>query len=410
MLYRRVPILILVLAVIGARAGAADWNQWRGPNRDGSIVGFQAPSKWPSQLKKGWSVAVGIGHASPLIVGESAFVFARDGEKEIVRRLALTTGKEEWRYSYAAPYEMDPAARGHGKGPKATPTYAEGRLFTFGISGILCCLDAKTGKLLWRKDFASQFEKTAPQFGTAASPLVVGERVIAHVGGKDKGALTAFEVKTGKVRWQWTGDGPSYASPILLTVGGVKQIVTQTQKMCIGIAPESGKLLWSLPFTTPYEQNSISPVAVGDVVVFGGVQQPTFACRIRKNGAGWEASKLWQTRDVTLYMSTPVAVGAKLYGMSERRSGQLFSLDAATGKTLWTNAGRVGDNAAVFAAGNAVLALTTGAELFVLQRSGDTLIEAVRYRVASSPTWASPAVEGKRILIKDETNLTLWEL
>src|SRR5207249_737406 len=147
-----------------------------------------------------------------------------------------------------------------------------------------------------------------------------------------------------------------------------------------------------------------------DTVVFGGTQQPTFACRLRKNGANWEAERLWQTREVTLYMSTPVASGGKLYGMSERRSGQLFSLDAATGKTLWTNEGRVGDNASVLDIGNAVLVLTTGADLLVLQKSGAGLTEAAHYHVADSPTWASPAIVGNHILIKDLDSLTLWEL
>lgn len=401
-------MLLLALASVGAEA--ADWSQWRGPNRDGKAVGFQAPQKWPSQLTKGWSVEVGIGHASPLIVGDSAFVFARDDEKEVVRKLALETGKEAWRYSYPAPYEMDPSAQGHGKGPKSTPAYADGRLFTFGISGILCCLDAKTGKLLWRHDFAKEYAKTSPQFGTAASPLVVGDLVIAHVGGKDKGALTAFDVKTGKPRWQWTGDGPAYASPILLTLGSAKQIVTQTQKRCVGVALEDGKLLWSLPFNTPYEQNSVSPVAIGNIVVFGGTRQPTFACRIRRTGTEWEAESLWQTSEATLYMSTPVAVGQRLYGFSERQRGQFFCLEAMSGEMLWQSAGRQGDNAAVFEAGGAILALTTGADLLVFQRSGNSLSEVARYRVASSPTWASPAIEGKRILIKDENALTLWEL
>jgi outer membrane protein assembly factor BamB len=235
--------------------------------------------------------------------------------------------------------------------------------------------------------------------------------VIAHVGGQDDGALTAFDAKTGRVRWRWTGDGPAYASPIVVTLGGARQVVTQTQKLCVGVDPANGKLLWRVPFTTPYDQNCVTPVVVGGTLVFGGTQKPTFACRVRRSGDSWTAEKVWETREVTLYMSTPVAVGSRLYGMSERQRGQLFSLDASTGKVQWTGPGRFGDNAAIDAVGaGGLLVLTTGAELCLFKRQGVALAEVVRYRVADSPTWASPAILGKRILVKDATALTLWEL
>jgi outer membrane protein assembly factor BamB len=408
----RIRLLLGLTVGLGmlSRADADDWNQWRGPNRDGKIPGFQTPALWPKKLTRRWKVEVGTGHSSPLIVGEAVFIFARQGGDEVIRRLDLATGRPVWKESYPAPYEMNPAAQDHGKGPKATPVYSDGRLYTFGISGILSCLDAKSGKVLWRHAFAQQYKQTAPLFGTAMSPLVERGMLIAHVGGNDNGALTAFDARTGAVRWRWTGDGPGYASPIVITREGVRQVVTQTQTLCVGVASDTGKLLWSLPFTTSYSQNAVTPVEVGDLVVFAGLGQPTFACRIRKRGDRWAVEKVWETRDVTLYLSTPVASGGRLYGMSQRRSGQLFSLDAATGKTLWTDNGRVGDNAVVFDAGDLVLVLTTGADLIVFEKRGNTLAEAARYQVADSPTWATPAVAGPHVLIKDAATLSLWEI
>ena len=389
---------------------AQDWPQWRGPNRDGRLVGSVAPARWPATLKRAWKVEVGIGHSSPLIVGDAVYVFARQGENEVARRLAAATGKEIWRDSYPAPYEMNPAARGHGKGPKSTPVYADGNLYTLGISGVLSCLDAQTGKARWRHDFASRYKQTSPVFGTAMSPVADRGLVIAHVGGENDGALTAFDAKTGATRWRWAGDGPAYASPIVVTLGGVRQIVTQTQRRCVGVAVDTGTLLWSLPFTTSYDQNSVTPVAAGDRLIFAGMRQPTFAVRVRKNGAAWSAEKVWETRDVTMYMSTPVASGTRLYGMSERRSGQMFCLDVATGKLLWNGEGRMGDNASIWEAGPNVLALTTGADLIVYRKAGDALAEAARYEVADSATWASPAASRGRILVKDETTLASWNL
>ena len=404
--------LALGLMVIAGFALGEDaaWNQWRGPNRDGKIKGFKTPERWPKTLDRKWTVAVGVGHSSPLIVGDAVFSFSREGDDEVIRRLDLATGRVIWRESYPVPYEMNPAAKGHGKGPKATPVYSDGRLYTLGISGILSCHDSKSGKSLWRKEFTQQYKQTSPLFGTAMSPLVERGLLIAHVGGNDDGALTAFDAKSGDVRWRWTGDGPGYASSILLVRGGVSQIVTQTQKMCVGIDLDNGKLLWSLPYLTSYSQNSVTPVAVGDSIVFGGIGQPTFACRLRQTGREWTAERVWETREVMLYMSTPIANGTRIYGMSQRRSGQLFSVDSATGKTLWTNEGRVGDNAAVLDAGASVLVLTTGADLIAFNRVGDTLSESARYHIADSPTWASPAFKGTNIVIKDATSLSLWQV
>src|SRR5207247_8460909 len=142
-------------------------------------------------------------------------------------------------------------------------------------------------------------------------------------------ALRAFDAKTGQPKWRWTGDGPGYASPIVVTLGGVRQLVTQTQKQCVGVEVATGKLLWSFPFTTPYEQNIITPVAAGDQLIFAGLRQPTLACHVRKAGNRWMVERGWEAREAMLYMSAPVYDGRRLYGMSTLRSGQMFCLDPA---------------------------------------------------------------------------------
>jgi outer membrane protein assembly factor BamB len=388
----------------------ADWNQWRGPNRDGKIPNYSAPKRWPGQLARLWRVEVGEGHSSPLIVGDHVFIFTRQGNNEVARCLRASSGREVWTQRYPAPYEMDGAAQAHGKGPKSTPVYAEGRLYTFGISGILSCFDAATGKVIWRRTFASDFQKTSPLYGAAMSPLVENGLLIAHIGGHNQGALVAFDARTGQPRWNWGGDGPAYASPVLATLSGTRQIITQTQKHCIGVDFNTGKLLWRIPFTTPYDQNIVTPVVTGDTIIFGGTQQPTFACQVRKNGAAWSVQKLWQSRDVTMYMSSPILSGNRLYGMSERRSGQMFCMDVTTGKTLWVSEGRFGEHAAVLEGGSALFALNTDADLVVFGKNGNALAPLAKYRVAESATWASPSISNNRLYIKDFNTLSVWAL
>ncbi len=402
------PLQLALASLLPAlTAAAADWNQWRGPNRDGIVTGFKAPATWTtSSLAKRWTVAVGEGHASPVVVGDRVYVFAREGENEIMRCLAAADGKVVWQQSYPVPYDMNPAARGHGKGPKATPTVAGGRVFTLGINGHVSAYDAKAGAVLWRKDFAGDFKSTAPVFGAALSPLVDGNNVIVHVGGDASGALTAFDVATGKVNWKWDGDGPAYTSPIIATLGGVRQLITQTQKHCIAVSPADGKLLWKIPFTTPYDQNSVTPVIAGDLVIFGGVQKPTFAVKV----SGKDAAQVWETREITMYMSSPVLHGTTLYGMSDKQTGSLFAMNATTGAVLWRGEGRLGENASLTDIGPALLVVTVKGDLTVQQKTGEALKEVIKYKVADTPVWAAPAVADDQIFIKDKTNLTLFKV
>jgi outer membrane protein assembly factor BamB len=403
----RVPALFAVALALPS-AAAADWPQWRGPDRDGTAGKLSLPARWPKDLTRKWRVTVGEGHSSPVVAGDRVFLFSREKDDEVVRCLELGSGKEVWKKSYPAPYEMHPAARGHGKGPKSTPAVRDGRLFTFGIGGVLTCWDAKTGKVLWRKDFAKVYKNTSPLFGTAMSPLVEGGLCVVHVGGHDKGALKAYKVDSGEEKWSWDGDGPGYASPVLVTLAGERQVVTQTQDNLVGVSWSAGKLLWRVPFTTQFEQNIISPVVYKDLVIYSGYNQPLRAVRVTKSGEEFKAKRAWENEAHPLYMSTPVVRDGLLFGMSTGRGGEIFCANAASGKTLWRAPRKGGQNAALVNAGRVLLVLTTEGRLTVLKPSATRYDPVATYKVADTPTWAHPAVVGSRVLVKDQTTLAAW--
>src|SRR5918993_1018179 len=263
-------------------AAGTEWPQWRGPKRDGS-VDAALPSQWPEALKKRWETTVGAGHASPVVSDNRVVVIAREGDQEIVRALDVASGKEIWRAAYPAPYDVNPAARSHGAGPKSTPAIAGGRVFTLGIGGVLSAFDLASGKLLWRVPAPA----VLPEYGTATSPLIDGTSVIAHVGGYENGALTSFDAATGKPRWQWNGDGPGYGSPIIATFGGVRQVITQTQKLVVGLDASTGMLLWQMPFTTEFDQNAFTPVVFQDLLILGGIDWPLTAIRPKLADGKW---------------------------------------------------------------------------------------------------------------------------
>jgi outer membrane protein assembly factor BamB len=396
----------------GANAvAAAEWPQWRGPNRDGLATGVAAPSAWPKELKPVWKATVGIGHASPVVSRGVVYQHARQGEEEVLLALDAATGKELWRAgAVPAPYDVNPAARAHGKGPKSTPVVADGRVHTLGIAGLLSAHDAKTGRLLWRKDFSKQYPTTSPLYGTAMSPAVVGGLLVAHVGGHDRGALTAFDAATGAVKWSYDADGPAYSSPVVLTAGGERQVVTFTQKELVGVSASNGQLLWKLPAKTHYDTNCNTPVVYKDTVIVSVEGRGLVALRPAREGGRWKAVEVWRNEENELYMNTPVLHGPTLYGLSARKKGQFFALDAATGKTVWQGPGRMGENAAIVNLGGTLLALTNDAVLYVLPASAKEFAPSAQYTVATSQTWAHPVVLGDTILIKDETTLASLSL
>jgi len=402
---RSAALIVLMSAVALAQGIRPEWSQWRGPQRDGTAT-MSVPADWPATLTRRWELAVGAGHSSPVVTGDRVVVHARQGDREVTRAVALDTGKEIWRDEYAAPYAVNSAARAHGAGPKSTPAVAGGRVFTFGIGGVLSALDLKTGKMLWRTPPPA----VLPEFGTAMSPVVDGPLVIAHMGGVNSGALTAFDAATGKARWRWTGDGPAYASPVIATIGGTRHVITLTQKSIVSVDAATGALLWQTPFATAYDQNSVTPVVSGDLVIYSGLDNGVAAVRIARKGSQWTASPVWKNEQLPMYMSSPVVKGTTLYGLTHRNSGQFFALDLATGKTLWSTRGREGENAALIATSTHLLLSTTNAELIVARPNAAKFEEIRRYTVANSPVWAHPALAPRALLIKDADKLICWSM
>ena len=175
------------------------------------------------------------------------------------------------------------------------------------------------------------------------------------------------------MKWSWDGDSPAYASPIVVELGGVRQVVTQSHSNIIGVAAASGKLLWKIPFKTSYDQNIVTPVLYKDTLIFSGIDKGVFAVRLKHAGDAWSTENVWQNKDVSMYMNSPVVSGDLLLGFSHLKKGQLFCLDARTGATLWTGSPRGGDNAAVLASSTTLFALTPDAQLLIAKPTAKAL-------------------------------------
>jgi outer membrane protein assembly factor BamB len=403
---RLIGAALAALVLAGTpRLFAQDWPQWRGPDRNDKVTGFTAPQTWPKELALKWKATVGSGDATPALVGDKLYVFSRQGDDEVITCIAAATGKPVWETKYAAKAVTGPAAR--HPGPRGSPAVAEGKVVTLGATGILSCVDAASGKELWRKD---EFPGVVPKFFTGMSPIIVDGMAIAYLGGPGNGAVMAFDAASGNPKWKWGAEGPDYGSPVVMTAAGVKQLVTLTEKSLVGIALADGKLLWHVPFPIQgMAYNAATPIVEGDTVIYAGQGRGTKAVKIEKQGDGFAATELWSNPDVAVQFNTPVLRDGLLFGLSDK--GMFFCLDAKTGKTDWTDTTKRGGNfAAVLDAGSVILAMPSTSELIAFKPSDKSYDELAKIKVAETPTYAHPVIAGNRIFVKDQDTVAMWTI
>jgi outer membrane protein assembly factor BamB len=402
----RAIMLVCVILLVAGSVLAKDWPQWRGANRDGKASGFKAPEQWPKELTKKWETTVGSGDATPALVGDRLYVFTRQEDNEVTLCLNADSGKEVWKDKYAAQAVTGAAAR--HPGPRSSLVVADGKVVTLGVAGVVSCLDAATGKLIWRKD---PFPNVVPRFFTSMSPIIVDGMAIAHLGGQGNGALIAYDLGSGDEKWRWAGEGPEYASPVLLAVEGTKQIVTLSEKSIVGIGTANGKLLWQLLFVPARRSyNSATPIVEGQTVIYTGAGRGTKAVKIKKQDDGFVAEEVWTNPDVATQFNTPVLKDGLLFGLSD--NSKLFCIDAKTGKTAWISESDSGSRGfgAVVDAGSCLMALPNNSELIVFKPDGKQYSEITRYKVAETETYAHPVISGNRLFVKDQQSLAMWTI
>jgi len=404
----RTIVVISGCAILVSAGGAVaqDWPQWRGVNRDAKLAGFTAPNTWPKELTQKWKVTVGLGDATPALVGDKLYVFARQGDDEVNLCLDAGTGKEGWQDKYAAIKVQGPDASQHS-GPRSSPTVANGKVVTLGVGGVLSCLDAASGKMLWRKD---DFPGAWPRFHTAMSPIIVDGLCIAQLGKEGDGGVVAYDLATGNQKWKWTAEGPGYTSPVELTVAGTKMICTLTERSAVGLAVADGKVLWQASFAPQgMAYNAATPIIEGQTVIYCGQGRGAKAVKIEKQSDSFSAKELWSNPDNAVQFNTPVLKNGLLFGLSQR--GNFFCINAQTGQTAWAEAtGGRGGFGSIVDAGPVLLGLTSKSQLSVFEPGDKEYKELASIKVADTPTYAYPIVAGKRVFVKDRDSVTLWTI
>lgn len=401
---KKVVLATCVVALCASCIFAQDWPQWRGTDRDAKVTGFTMPETWPQGLTQKWKVDVGQGDATPALVGDKLYVFTRQGAEEVTMCLKASDGSELWKDKCEAQEVTGPAGR--HPGPRSSPTVADGKVITLGVGGILSCLDAATGKVLWRND---DFPGAWPQFFTAMSPIIVDGLCIAHLGKEGEGAIVACDLALGEEKWRWSGDGPTYSSPVLMTVEGTKQLVVHTEKNLVGIAVADGKLLWKIE--TPNERrfySSATAIVDGQTIYYTGQGSGSKAVKIKKEADGFATEELWSNGELGTSFNTPVLKNGMLFGLSQ--NSNFYCINAMDGQTAWTGTDQIDRFGSMIDAGSCLLALSPKSQLVVLEPNDKECKELASYKVSESPTYAHPVVAGNRVFVKDQDSVTLYTI
>jgi outer membrane protein assembly factor BamB len=388
---------------------AEDWPQWLGPRRDDSST--EKVAAWKGKLPVLWRKSVGEGNSSPIVAEGRVFIHAKiagKNEEEIVA-FDAKSGDESWRTRY----ERAAFTSLFGNGPRATPAVVEGRLYAFGITGLLTCLDAKKGDKLWQVDTLRKFNAKNLRFGMACSPLVVGKHVLVNVGGKGA-SVVAFKCANGEVAWKSMDDPASYSSPIAFGAGDKKQVVFLTGANVASLNPTDGSVYWRFPLVDRLLESSTTPIRVGDLLLASSITYGSVGLRLTAKDGKPAVEEAWKNKELTSYFTTPSAVGAKsIYlvtgatpGLFAKPSADLHCIETKTGKDLWKKA-KIGTyHASLMRTGDdKLLMLTDGGDLALLQPDTEAYRELARTKVSGSETWAHPALSNGRLYVRDKNEL-----
>lgn len=402
------PLLGAALSIVGLwtlSLSAADWPQFLGPNRNNTSPDSVAP--WTGKLKPAWKQPVGDAHSSPVVADGVVYAFyqPRGKNADALAAFDAASGKQLWEKSY----DREEFTPQFGVGPRGTPSVVGGKVYTLGGTGVLACWDAKTSDVAWKVDTLREFKAPNLSFGISSSPLVSGGKVFVNVGGKGAG-MVAFDAATGKVAWKAGDDGASYASPIAVEGGGVKQVVFLTAAGLVAVDPDRGTEYWRQPFKDLLQESATTPLFADGLLVGSSVTLGSVALKVTEKGGKPAVSQAWRSAQLNCYFSTPVQVGKdSLYMLNGKLSINpsitLRCVDLATGKVRWEKANVGKYHAAMVRTGdNRLLVLDDNGYLALLEPDAKEYKELARSKVCG-PTWAHPALAGDRLYLRDEKEL-----
>jgi outer membrane protein assembly factor BamB len=385
---------------------AGDWTEFRGPDRDGVIHGVRIATDWGTAPPRPlWRQRVGPAWSSMIVLGDRLVTQEQRGEQEAVVCYQAATGKELWTHEDRARF-WDTVS---GAGPRATPTFANGRIYTMGGTGILNCLDAATGKRYWTHDLVAEAGAAAPLWGFSGSPLVADGNVIVFAGGKGEKTLLAYGAASGDLAWAAPAGQGSYSSPQLATLAGTRQCLLLSDGGLTAVDPHAGMLLWKYGRAMPGAPRTAQSHVVGSTeLVVPSLAGPGVArVAVTPDGGNWKVEQLGVSTDLKPEFPDVVVHQGHVYGFD---LNVFCCVDLATGKRCW-RAGRYGRGQVMLLPDQALLLVVseTGAAV-LLAANPERHEELGRFQAIEGKTWNHPVIAHGRLYVRNAEEMACYEL
>jgi outer membrane protein assembly factor BamB len=392
------PAEVHAEATPAAATPGVDWPGFRGPHHDGSVPGLQVKTDWAvSPPVAIWRRPVGPGWSSFAVRGDRVYTQEQRGPEEVVACYKLSSGEPVWAHRDTARFWESNG----GPGPRGTPTLSNGRVYTFGATGIVNVLNASNGALVWSRNAASDAKMTTPQWGFASSPLVVDDLVIIGASGR----LVAYDIATGAPRWLGPVHGTSYSSPVLMTVDGVSQVMLLSAAGATSVALADGALLWEYPWQG-YPIVQPAQTADGDVLMSVTDSSGLRRISIAHEGA-WTVKERWTSMGLKPYFNDFVVHKGHAYGFD----GSILScIDLKDGQRKWKG-GRFGNGQLVLLPDqDLLLVISEEGELALVRAMPDQFTEVARIAAVEGKTWNHPALAGDILLVRNGEEMVAFRL
>ena len=383
---------------------SVDWTDFRGPRRDGHYDELPIMTNWPAPGPPLlWRQPVGGGYASFVIAKGRAFTIEQRRQQEVVAAYDLETGRELWTHAWDAEFRESMG----GDGPRATPTWDDGRLYALGATGKFCALDAQNGRLIWSCNILKENQANNLTWGMAASPLVVDDKVITLPGGPSGKSVVAYNKLTGRTIWKVLDDQQAYTSPMLVTLAGQRQILVVSARRAMGLAVEDGRLLWDYPWVTDHGINSAQPLMLGLNRFFlsAGYGHGCAVVEVIPSDRGFAARTVWQNARMKNKFTSSVLDGGYIYGLDE---AILTCLDADSGELKWKG-GRYGYGQVLLASGHLIV-LTESGDLVLVKATPERHRELARFSAIDGKTWNHPAIAQGRLLVRNANQMACFNV
>lgn len=391
-------------AAKGASPGSTYWTDFRGPRRDGHYDQMPIPTTWPREgLPLLWRQPAGGGYASFVIAEGRAFTIEQRRDREVVAAYDIKTGRELWTHSWRAEFRE----RMGGDGPRATPTWDEGRVYALGATGEFRCLDGASGDVIWSRNILTDNGARNLTWGMAASPLIVDDKVIVLPGGRSGASIVAYDKHNGEVVWKALNDQQAYTSPMLVRLAGQRQILVVSAQRAMGVTVEDGSVLWDYPWVTQYGINVAQPIVVDENHFFisAGYGHGAALLQVRETTEGMEVQPVWSNINMKNKFTSSVLHQGYVYGLDE---AILACIDVRTGKRMWKG-GRYGYGQVLLASGHLIV-LTERGDLVFVKATPEGHQEVARFSAIRGKTWNHPAIADGILLVRNANEMAAFSL